>query len=260
MEITDLPVEEKLDFATFKPLLGEWARYFKPFIESKQAWDIYQRLKEDSKKGAKIFPTSNSTYRAFQMTPPDKLQVLLYGSDPYVGRYKDGKPQATGMALDCSNAPDGKCQPSLVAFWQGLAKEYDEKPQYEPDLSFLAIQGVLLTNRALTAEYQKIGKHNDWWDDFQQFFLQEVIQPFFPGIPIIFMGKDAAKLQKWVFNLSNPSFVIEHPSYAARTGQDWDTKNVFHRVNEIIKQNNGEIFQIDWNKKHFEDRLNEVPF
>jgi uracil-DNA glycosylase len=251
---------ERLDWATFEGMFGDWGRYFKDFFTSKKAWDIYQRLKEDSKKGAKIFPSSNNTYKAFKDCPPDKLQVILYGSDPYVGKYKDGKPQATGLALDCSNSPDGKCQPSLVAFWQGIAKEYGEEPEMAADLSFLPAQGVLLTNRALTAEYQKIGKHGDWWDDFQEYFLTEVIQPFFPGIPIVFMGKEAAKLQKWVFPLSNPSFVVEHPSYASRSGQDWDTKQVFHKVNQIIKQNNGEAYMIEWNKRNFDKLISEVPF
>lgn len=260
---------EQLKWELFEPVLGEWARYFKPFFESKKAWDIYQKLKaenwnfeknEPKKPRVDIYPIAKNTYRAFQLCPPDKLQVIFYGSDPYPNRYKGGVPQATGLALDCSNSLERKCQPSLVAFWQGIANEYKEDPVLESDLTYLAQQGVLLTNRALTAEYMKIGKHGDWWDDFQQFFLQDVIQPHFPGIPIVFMGKDAAKLEKWVFKMSNPTFIIDHPSFAARTGMSWDTKGVFHAINRIIEENNGPIHTIKWNRKEFDKQINEVPF
>lgn len=251
-------MENKLNWEAFAPMFGGWADSFKPFFEGEQAWDIYQKLKNDSRNGAKIFPASNSLYRAFSMCSPSNLKLIIYGSDPYPGKYKDHKPQATGLALDCSNSADKKMQPSLSAFWEGLKKEYKVKPTH--NLEFLAIQGVLLVNRSMTVEYQKIGKHMGWWDDFHKFFLQEIITPNHPNVPIVFLGKDAAKLDKYVFQLSNPTYTLDHPSFAARSQQTWDTKGVFTKCNKLIVSNLGAIQEIMWDVEEFDKFLDEAPF
>lgn len=251
-------MENKLNWESFAPMFGEWGRYFKDFIESEKAWNIYQKLKEESKNGAKIFPASNSTYKAFSMCKPSNLKLIIYGSDPYPGKYKNGKPQATGLALDCSNSEDKKMQPSLASFWEGINKEIPVKPTH--NLEFLAIQGILLINRSMTVEYQKIGKHMGWWDDFHKYFLEEIITPYFPNVPVIFLGKDAAKLDKHIFQISNPSFILDHPSFAARSQQVWDTKGVFKKVSTLIKGNLGELEQIIWDVEEFDKFIDDVPF
>jgi uracil DNA glycosylase len=251
-------MENKLNWDAFSPMFGDWARYFKDFFESEKAWDIYQKLKSESKNGAKILPPSNLTYRAFTMCNPSNLKLIIYGSDPYPGKYKGGTPHATGLTLDCSNSPDKKMQPSLTAFWDGLKKEMEVTPT--ANIEFLATQGILLLNRAMTVEYQKISKHMGWWDDFHKYFIEEVITPSFPAVPIIFLGKEAARLDKYVFKISNPTYILDHPSAAARTQQTWDTKGVFQKVNTLIKGNLGEVEEIIWDVDDFDKFLLEVPF
>lgn len=251
-------MENKLNWDAFAPMFGEWDKYFQKFFESEEAWDIYQKLKTESRNGAKIFPASNSTYRAFSMCRPSNLKLIIYGSDPYPGKYKDHKPQATGLALDCSNSADKKMQPSLSTFWEGLKKEIDVKPTH--NLEYLATQGVLLLNRAMTVEYQKIGKHMGWWDTFHKYFIEEVITSYFPAVPVIFLGKDAARLDKYVFKISNPTYILDHPSFAARSQQTWDTKGVFKKVNTLIKGNLGEIEEIIWDVEEFDKFISDVPF
>lgn len=251
-------MENKLDWDKFSPMFGKWSEYFKKFFESEQAWDLYQKLKNDSKNGAKIYPSSINTYKAFSMCHPENLRLIIYGSDPYPGKYKNNKPQATGLCLDCSNSDEGKMQPSLVSFWDGLNKEYDVKPTH--NLEFLATQGVLLLNRSMSVEYQKIGKHMGWWDDFHKYFIEEIITAHFPHVPFIFLGKDTARLDKYVFKLANMTFILDHPSYAARSQQTWNTKEVFTSCNNIISQAFSESCQIIWNKNNFDKLINELPF
>src|SRR5882672_9721621 len=110
-----------LDFETFRAKLGLWADKFKPFIEGKEMWDIYQKLKEDSMSDV-IVPKSKDTFRAFGVTDPKDLKVVFYLMDPYPRKYTGGEFQATGIAMDCRNSPDGKLQPSLINWYDALSK------------------------------------------------------------------------------------------------------------------------------------------
>src|SRR3954469_9609576 len=93
----------KLDFEEFKPLFGHWAELFRPFIESEEMYNIYQVLKKDSEAEG-VMPDSENVFRAFQTCAPDTVKCIWYLMDPYSKKYKDGKPQATGIAMDCSNS------------------------------------------------------------------------------------------------------------------------------------------------------------
>lgn len=69
-----------MDFNEFAPLFGPWADRFKPFIESQEMFNIYQRLKADSQK-EKVVPSSENVFRAFQTSSPNNLRVIIYAMD-----------------------------------------------------------------------------------------------------------------------------------------------------------------------------------
>lgn len=71
---------EKLDFETFKDKMGKWAPRFKSFIEGKEMWEIYQKIKADS-VGNTIVPKSSDTFRAFKTVDPKNLKVIFYLMD-----------------------------------------------------------------------------------------------------------------------------------------------------------------------------------
>jgi uracil DNA glycosylase len=145
----------------------------------------------------------------------------------------------------------GKLQPSLQYFYEGIEEElYDGmKLDYikNPDVSYLAKQGVLMYNVALTTEHGKAGNHLDIWNPFAKYFFQEVVG--YTGIPIIFLGKEAGKCDKYVTPFTH-TFHLTHPAYAARMNTIWETEGVFKKVSKIVKENNG--FSIDW--------LDTIPF
>lgn len=87
---------EKLEFESFAPCFGMWADKFRPFIESKEMFDIYQKLKKDAQREI-IVPKSDSTFRAFATSNPDNIKTIWYMMDPYPKRYKNKVPQATGL-------------------------------------------------------------------------------------------------------------------------------------------------------------------
>lgn len=250
-------MKNKLDFEQFVAKLGTWGDYLKPIFESEGMYNLYQEFKQCKEV---ITPKSSDIFKFFSLCPKDNLKLIIVGQDPYSSRYyKTNILQADGLAFSCSNSPDNKLQPSLYSFWDGLRNEFGEELPYEKDLSFLAEQGVLLANRALNCKLNKTGSFMGKWDFFWEFFLQEIVFNFYKGVPIILVGKDAAKLKKYVFEMNNPVFILDHTSFAARNNTLWETNNVFTKANKLVVEQFGQGTEIIWDKKIY-DEIKELPF
>jgi uracil DNA glycosylase len=248
-------IVSKLDFESFKPKLGAWADKFKPFIESKDMWDIMQNIKTDSTKTT-IVPKSSDTFRAFATIVPSDLRVIFILMDPYPRKYKDGSMQATGIAMDCSNSPDGRLQPSLDYFYDAMETEYGKKVTRSKSLLYLHEQGVMMYNSDLTCKINKTESHAGYWDKFQKYFLQEVMYGT-TGIIYVLCGKSSQKLEKYINPLGNYIFKLTHPSSAQYGAGVWDSKGIFKTINRILKENND--FEILWDKKEW-DEYSTPPF
>ena len=247
----------KLEFEKFEPLLGEWNNYLKPLFEGEEMYNLYQEFKQCKEH---ITPKSSNLYKFLEYCPKDNLKLIVIGQDPYPSRYYKSKEfQATGISFDNSNSPDGKLQPSLEAFWNGLSHEFDRELSKEKDLKFLCEQGVLLGNRALNCKLNKTGSFMGKWDFFWEFFLQEIVFNFYKGVPIILLGKDSAKLRKYVFEMVNPLFILDHPSHAARLQECWITNGTFTKCNRLIEDQFGKGSSIIWDKKIYEE-IKDLPF
>ena len=96
-------------------------------------------------------------------------------------------------------------------------------------------------NAALTTEINKAGSHIELWEPFTKYVFEEILAT--TGVPVIYLGKDAAKYQKYAPPFSY-SFVVSHPASASYKNSEWDTEGVFGKVNKILQDNNN--FQINW--------------
>ncbi len=189
-----------------------------------------------------IAPLSVNVYRCFLETSLDDLKLVILGMCPY-HTFKDGSPVADGLALSCSAT--GYLQPSLDQFHNALQKDILDRMCLEceknPDLSYLANQGVLLLNAALTTEINKAGSHLELWEPFTKYVFQEILST--TGVPTIFLGKEAAKFERYT-GLFAHNFVVSHPASAAYKNTDWDSEGVFTKVNKILKEVNN--YEINW--------------
>src|SRR6478609_2958215 len=221
--------------SSYHPKMQKW-------IESEECNKIYAYLKERSRKGHKIAPNSNLTWRCFLETPLNEIKVVLAGYCPY-HTFINGAPIADGLCMGCSVT--GKLQPSLQYFYEGIEDELHDGMKLDyiknPDVSYLAKQGVLMYNVALTTEMGKPGSHLDIWEPFNKFFFEEIVG--YTGIPIIFLGKEAGKCAKYVTPFTHV-FHLTHTAYAARMNTTWETEGCFKKINKIIKENNN--FTVDW--------------
>lgn len=246
-------VKTGLKWEVFEPKFGKWARYIKPFFEEGGFDPIYKELKKYSLDGRIITPRSENTFRFLQAVNPDFLKVIIIGMDSYPKRYRNGEFQATGIAFDCSNSPDGKLQPSLTAMLEGIEKDVNYPIEKTPNLNYLCEQGVMLANRALTCNLDETGSHIGLWDPFWEFFLQDVIGAYFMGIPYLLLGKEAQVLKKYIFPIANPVIELSHPSSAARNNEPWETNGAFSSVTKLVNDNNG--LTVLWSAKDW-----ELPF
>lgn len=235
-----------MNWELFKDQFDEsWHVKIKPFIESEACDKIYAQLKADSKRGKKIAPLSNDVWKCFKETPMTDVKVILIGMCPY-HTMSDYVPVADGLMMSCSITR--RLQPSLHQLYQGIEKEiyggFALDRDRNPDLTFLAKQGVLLCNAALTTEVNKAGSHLDVWEPFMKYLIEEVFA--WTGIPIVFFGKEAGKLKKYVSPFTF-SWSVSHPASASYKNGDWDTEGIFTKINTLIMENNK--VTIDWLQK-----------
>lgn len=219
-----------------------WHAKMRPFIESKECDDIYAFLKAESRRGKKLAPQSMHTWRAFKETSLDDLKVVLVGMSPY-HTFKDYTPVADGLLMGCSVT--GKLQPTLEQFYGGIERELYNGLNLSyipnPDVSYLAQQGVLMLNASLTVELNKAGSHIDVWEPFIKYLFEEILNV--TGVPVLFLGKDAARCKKYTGIFSH-NFIVTHPASAAYKGAEWDTEGVFSKIDRLLDENNG--FGVQW--------------
>ncbi len=107
-----------------------------------------------------IYPKGVNIFRAFDLTPLEKVKVVILGQDPY-----HGENQAHGLCF--SVKPGIQLPPSLVNIYKELESDLGIKPVKHGYLESWAKQGVLLLNSVLTVEQGKAASHQGkGWEKF----------------------------------------------------------------------------------------------
>lgn len=233
----------KLNKDAFIPLFGDWWSRIEPFYDAGKFEPIYEFLKKEGLRGVAISPLSTNTFRCFTETKFEDLRLVICGLSPY-HTFKNGYPIADGILMSCSVT--GVLQPSLQSWYSECEKQlYNGLNLHvikDPDLSFLCRQGVLMYNASLTCAKNKAGSHISCWSDFTKYLFEEVL--FGTGVPVVFLGREAAKFRKsvapftWVFEVSHPASA----SYVSADAE-WDSENLFLKVNKVLNDMNGETIQ-----------------
>ncbi len=144
---------------SWKVVLEE--EFNKPYFET-----LVSFLKEEKAKHTVIYPPGSLIFQAFNMTPFDRVKVVILGQDPY---HNPG--EAMGL---CFSVPKGiRIPPSLQNIYKELQNDVGVSIPSHGDLSRWAENGVFLLNAMLTVEKNKPGSHQSiGW----QLFTDRVIQ------------------------------------------------------------------------------------
>jgi len=145
MDVTIHPSWKKhLSVEFVKPYFAELAKFVK------QAY-----------KSEAVYPPPKYIFRAFDLCPFEKVEVVILGQDPY-----HGPRQANGLCFAVGK--DVLLPPSLQNIFKEIEKEYGSPLKNRSgDLSRWATQGVLLLNATLTVKTGLAGSHqHKGWEEF----------------------------------------------------------------------------------------------
>jgi uracil-DNA glycosylase len=129
-----------------------WRPVLEPVLAQPEARRLSGWLCAEEAAGKLVYPPRGCRLKAFELTPLERVRVVILGQDPY-----HGPDQAMGL---CFAVPQGTpAPPSLANIYKELASDLGIAPPAHGDLSGWARQGVLLLNNSLTVEHGKAGSH-----------------------------------------------------------------------------------------------------
>ena len=183
-------------------------------------------LMKEKKAKKIIFPRGRDIFKAFELTPFDKVKVVLLGQDPY-----HGPGQAHGL---CFSVPHGiACPPSLLNIYKELHSDLNILPAEHGCLEKWAKQGVLLLNSVLTVEKGKAASHQGrGWEKFTDRVIQVLNEK---QDPIIFVLWGAYAQRKGeVIDLRRHGVIKStHPSPLSAHRGFFGSKP-FSRINDFL--------------------------
>jgi uracil-DNA glycosylase len=155
--------------------------------------------------GKVIYPKSTEWFRALDLTPLDKVRVVILGQDPY-----HGPGQAHGLCF--SVQPGVRPPPSLLNIFKELEADLGLPRPGHGFLEHWAKQGVLLLNSVLTVEAAKAASHSQkGWERFTDAIIRTVNAK---ADPVVFMLWGAYAQKKAAVVDSSRHLVLKaaHPS------------------------------------------------
>lgn len=191
--------------------LGNWlnhipSKYLDPILE-KIGLDL-----QEERKHHRVLPEAGSelTFKAFRLTPFNKVKVVILGQDPYPKGAFNGVAFGNGFP----DKPATILQPSLRNIIKEVERTYPGEI-VDPSLYSWAEQGVLLLNTAHTVVYANPGTHIDIWADFTKHVLLALSKR--DNIVWMLWGKYAHEFDIWVQNTTHHIIKTGHPSPLNRT-------------------------------------------
>ena len=128
--------------------------------------DLRSFLKQQILLGKKIYPPMSKIFNAFNLTPLNKVKVVIVGQDPY-----HGEGQANGLSFSVEKLK--KIPPSLQNIFKELFDDLRITSPQNGDLQNWAHQGVLMLNNSLTVEQGMPGSHQGkGWEKFTDSVLK----------------------------------------------------------------------------------------
>lgn len=208
----------------------KWSEFFKTC--TKELEMISNQLKDQI-----YFPEKQNIFKAFELTDPKNIKVVIIGQDPYHS-VENNKPICNGLAFSVNK--NAKVPPSLQNIYKELKNEYPEfKIPKHGDLTKWAEQGVFLLNKDLTVKPHEPASHKGLWSFFLYKVIDYVIQNN-PNCIFVLWGKNAQELKTFI----RKAIILEssHPSpYSAKY---FFGCNHFKKINDILRKRN--IDEINW--------------
>ncbi|MEN0058387.1 MAG: uracil-DNA glycosylase [Bdellovibrio sp.] len=194
-------------------------------------------LQQQYKLGKNIFPRGDEYFAALNLTPFDKVKVVIVGQDPY-----HGPGQAHGL---CFSVREGvRFPPSLQNIFKELHDDVGVKIPPHGCLNKWAEQGVLLLNAVLTVESGQAASHQGkGWEEFTDKIIH-LLNEEREHLVFILWGSYAQRKAAFVDRKKHLVLEAVHPSPLSAHRGFFGTKP-FSRTNAYLRTHS--IPEIDWN-------------
>ena len=212
----------------WKMLLEE--EFAKPYFK-----ELRMKVRGEYLKGP-VFPHPSRVFRAFELTKPDDVKVVILGQDPY---HTPGV--ADGLAF--STLPKNPIPPSLQNMFKEIESEFGISVNRNPDLTRWAAQGVLLLNASLSVRSGEANSHAEYgWHLFTDAVISALSQK---EEHIVFMlwGAFAGKKEDLIDREKHLVLKSPHPSPLSAS-RGFFGNNHFIAANEYLEKHGRGV--IDW--------------
>lgn len=197
--------------------------------------ELVRFLHAEKSSGQVVYPPGRQIFRAFELTPLDKVKVVILGQDPY-----HGYGQAMGLSF---SVPDGvPAPPSLKNIFKEIEDDLGIRMSGRPNLEDWARQGVLLLNAVLTVRAGQAASHSGiGWQEFTDAVIR-CINENCEGVVFLLWGNFARAKRELIDTSRHYVLEAPHPSPLAR-GAFFGCRH-FSRTNDILARQ-GKT-PIDW--------------
>ena len=211
-----------------------WTEILAPIKNTEYFTTLWEKVKEEYQT-TKCFPPKDQIFRAIELTPFDKVKVVIIGQDPY---HNDNP--AHGLCFSVSDKV--KAPPSLKNIFKELEDDLGIK-KTSNELEMWAKQGVLLLNATLTVRAHEANSHKDLgWEQFTDFIIKEISDKK-ENVVFVLWGAFAQKKAGLID--ASKHFVIQsaHPSpFSVHKG--FFGSRPFSKINQFLEEKGKE--PINW--------------
>ena len=202
-----------------------WKRALQSEFDKPYFAALAQQLHREKAEGRVIFPPGGKIFRAFDLTPVDRVKVVILGQDPY-----HGYGQAMGLSF---SVPEGvPAPPSLKNIFQEISTDLGITMSGSPDLEPWARQGVLMLNAILTVRSGEAASHSRiGWQEFTDAVIR-YISDHCEGVVFLLWGNFARSKKELIDTSRHHVLEAAHPSPLAR-GAFFGCRH-FSKTNEIL--------------------------
>lgn len=187
-------------------------------------------------KSKKIYPPPSAIFKAFNMCPFDKAEVVILGQDPY-----HGPGQANGL---CFSVNSGIANPpSLENIFKEIHDDLGRPIQSSGNLEKWAEQGVLLLNATLTVIAGRAGSHqHKGWEQFTDAAIKALSDKK-EHLVFLLWGRYAQEKGRVIDTVKHCILSAAHPSPFSAFSGFFGCKH-FSKTNEYLESAGKR--QIDW--------------